>query len=125
MARTKLYIAGPMTGLPGLNFPEFFRVEAALRAAGYDVVNPARLGNSSESWEKNMRRAVAAMLGCCGIALLDSWPSSRGARIEYGLARALGIPAFPWAEWCALKRVPKFTDRELVCRHEGKLDSQD
>lgn len=39
----RVYLSGPMTGLPELNFPAF-RVEAArLRALGFEVVNPADL----------------------------------------------------------------------------------
>lgn len=34
-----------------------------------------------------------------GIAMLDGWELSRGARIEYDLAQLLGIPCKPWREW--------------------------
>ena len=40
---SKLYIAGPMRGIPYYNFPHFYEVEERLIRAGYDVVNPARL----------------------------------------------------------------------------------
>lgn len=38
-----LYISGPITGMPDLNFPAFHAAAAALRAAGYTVTNPAEL----------------------------------------------------------------------------------
>ena len=39
----KIYIAGPMTGLPELNFPAFHAEAARLRAFGYEVINPAEI----------------------------------------------------------------------------------
>lgn len=39
-----IYVSGPMTGYIGHNFPAFFEAEQQLRAAGYDVINPARKG---------------------------------------------------------------------------------
>lgn len=34
-----------------------------------------------------------------GIAMLDGWEDSRGARIEHDLAMSLGIECRPWREW--------------------------
>ena len=42
-----VYIAGPMTGLPDLNYPAFNAAEEALTAAGHAVLNPARNGSST------------------------------------------------------------------------------
>ena len=39
----RIYVAGPMTGHPQLNFPAFHTEAARLRALGYEVVNPAEL----------------------------------------------------------------------------------
>lgn len=38
----KVYIAGPMTGLPEFNFPLFFEAEELLKGHGFEVINPAR-----------------------------------------------------------------------------------
>lgn len=38
---TRLYIAGPMSGLPQFNFPAFHAAAIALRAAGYAIISPA------------------------------------------------------------------------------------
>ncbi len=37
----KVYLAGPMRGLPLFNFPAFADAAAKLRAQGYDVFSPA------------------------------------------------------------------------------------
>ena len=37
----RLYLAGPMTGLPLWNFPAFATAAAALRADGHTVFSPA------------------------------------------------------------------------------------
>ena len=38
---TRVYIAGPMTGLPDFNYPAFNAAAAKLRALGLEVLNPA------------------------------------------------------------------------------------
>jgi nucleoside 2-deoxyribosyltransferase len=90
----KLYLAGPMTGYPDHNFPAFRAAAGALREAGHDVVNPAELDaevGTDHPWEYYMRRDIALLVECEGIALLPGWSGSRGARLEYGIARALGM----------------------------------
>ena len=37
----RIYLSGPMSGLPELNFPAFHAEAARLRALGFEVVNPA------------------------------------------------------------------------------------
>ena len=36
----KIYIAGPMSGLPEMNYPAFFAEATRLRGLGYEVINP-------------------------------------------------------------------------------------
>lgn len=40
----RIYLAGPMTGLPEHNFPAFHAEAARLRGLGYQVENPAEHG---------------------------------------------------------------------------------
>jgi len=89
----KVYIAGPMTGLPDLNYPAFAAAAEHLRASGHDVVSPAEVnaGREHEGWHACMRRDVAELTKCHAIYLLDGWPRSRGARIEMQLAKDLGL----------------------------------
>ncbi|SDR18753.1 protein of unknown function [Paraburkholderia fungorum] len=90
----KLYLAGPMTGYPELNFPLFHSESARLRALGFEIVNPAELNAGSDGdWLACMRVDIAAMMTeeCDGVALLPGWERSRGAPIEHNLMRDLGL----------------------------------
>lgn len=87
-----VYIAGPMTDMPDLNYPEFNRVARQLRELGYQVENPAENpAPPCQSWEGYMRLAIAQLVKCEEIHMLRGWSNSRGARIEHGLARDLGL----------------------------------
>lgn len=100
---TKLYLAGPMSGIAQLNFPKFHAEAARLRALGYEVVNPAELNNEDPNavfstteeytahWQKCMRVDIAQLLQCDSVALLDGWTSSKGARLEQHVAYELGM----------------------------------
>jgi len=86
------YIAGPMTGYPGLNFPAFHREARRLRGLGHEVVNPAEINaNPSARWEDCMRADIVELVTCDGIALLPNWERSRGAALEHHIAKALGM----------------------------------
>lgn len=96
MPTIKVYVAGPMTGLPDWNFPAFNAKAAELRALGFIVSNPAELanGDTSKPWDYYMRLALTAMLTCDAVYALTGWGTSRGAKIEVELASDLGIPVF-------------------------------
>lgn len=54
MKKKTTYLAGPMTGLPDLNFPTFHARAAELRALGHEVVNPAELAGDDEGCHRNL-----------------------------------------------------------------------
>lgn len=88
----RVYIAGPMTGLPGLNFPAFHAEAARLRGLGFDAVNPAEINSDpTAGWAHCMRMDIAQLMTCDMIVLLPGWQHSRGAKLEYMLASTLGI----------------------------------
>jgi hypothetical protein len=90
--RLKIYVAGPMTGIPEFNFPLFNAETARLRALGYEVVNPAEVNpDTTMCWAECMKRDIPALLTCDGVALLPGWHSSRGALLERHIADALGL----------------------------------
>lgn len=88
----KVYLSGPMTGLPDNNFPAFHAVAQALREAGEDVVNPAEINpDASLSWEECMRADIKALCDCDAIYLLPGWEQSKGAHLELHVAHRLGL----------------------------------
>lgn len=90
----RIYIAGPMTGLPELNFPAFFREADRLRADGHEPVNPAELNPDGASWGDCMRKDIAELVKCDAIQLLPGWRSSKGATLEHDIAVRIGLAVF-------------------------------
>ena len=88
----RIYISGPMSNMPDLNFPAFNSEAARLRSLGYDVVNPAEINpDTSMSWKECLRRDLQEMLTCDAIALLPGWENSQGAHLELHVAHRVGI----------------------------------
>ena len=99
-AARRLYVAGPMTGLPEHNYPAFRAAAAALRAVGYEVESPAEPGQvHGWGWTDYMKRGLAQMLTCDGVALLPGWTESKGACIEADIASLLGVRLWGVDEW--------------------------
>lgn len=88
-----IYIAGPMSGLPGYNLKAFYAAETRLLAEGWKVLNPAKIGEMPDYamyWPIN-----AAMLdGSDAIYMLRGWEKSPGAQLEHDCARRLGLKVF-------------------------------
>ena len=91
----RIYVAGPMTGYPDLNFPAFHAAAAALRAQGHHVENPAEINAAHKAqWLDCMRMDIARLVTCDAVYLLPGWEKSRGAKVEHGLALGLGFQIF-------------------------------
>ncbi len=89
---SRVYLSGPMTGLPDLNFPAFNAAAFRLRTQGLDVVNPAEINpDAALTWEQCMRADIKALCECDVIALLPGWEGSKGAHLEVHIAHRLGI----------------------------------
>jgi len=109
----RIYVAGPMQGIPNFNFPRFNAVARALRGNGHIVFNPAEKdierhggtnisdGNSSGDISQaksqhgfSLRQALAEdtafiCLEANCIVMLPGWEKSNGAQAEHRLAVAL------------------------------------
>ena len=86
----RVYISGPMTGLPYSNFPAFNETARSLRSCGLDVVNPAEINpDGAKSWSAYMRADIAALVTCDAIALMPGWENSNGAHLELHIAHRL------------------------------------
>lgn len=100
---TRLYLAGPMAGMPDHNYPLFHSEAARLRGLGYEIINPAEINLGADSvkhvtmqeqtrhWQQCMKKDIAALLTCSGIVLLPGYHYSGGALLEASLARTLGL----------------------------------
>lgn len=110
----KIYLAGPMRGIPEFNFPAFHGAAAKLRAQGHIVFNPAERdiertgvdiskGNATGDNDLattqhgfNLREALKddlefICLEADAVALLPGWENSKGAHAERATALALGL----------------------------------
>ena len=92
LPKTRIYLAGPMTGLPEFNYPAFNAEAARLRALGYAVENPAENeAPADKTWSGYLRLAIAQLVTCDTVALLPGWEKSEGAKLEHHIACHLGI----------------------------------
>lgn len=88
----RVYLSGPMTGLPELNFPAFNAEAARLRSLGFEVVNPVDINpDPATGWHACMRNDLKALLDCDMLALLDGWQRSSGAHLEMHMAHRVGM----------------------------------
>lgn len=86
----KIFISGPMTGLPHFNRPAFHEAARLLDSQGHVVLNPATLPDGLS--EKEYMDICLSMLLCAdAIYLLDEWKISAGARVEHALAEKLSL----------------------------------
>ncbi len=117
--KPKIYIAGPMSGIPEFNYPAFHKAADQLREAGWIVYSPADIdtlyhgvdiskGNATGSIaqaaaEHGFSRKLALQRdleticwcddhkGVDAIAMLPGWETSTGAALEHAAAKALGL----------------------------------
>ena len=85
----KIYIAGPMTGLPDCNRPSFNAAAKILSQNGEIVLNPAILPDGMKHHEY-MTICLAMVEVCDMVMLLPGWEKSVGAQMEQKRARELG-----------------------------------
>jgi len=93
----KVYISGPMTGLPEHNRAAFDHTACMLGIQGYTPVNPfdvaAAAGIPDDSaWSTYMRADIKALMDCDAIHFLPGWNASAGAILEAKIAGALAMP---------------------------------
>lgn len=93
----KIYISGKITGLEDVAVRHKFNsVELELRILGHNVVNPLRITPAFGrfNWSCHMLADLKDLVSCKAIYMLHDWKESTGARIEYRLARAIGMKVF-------------------------------
>ena len=92
MTKTKIYISGPITGMPDGNAKAFDEAEGFLTSLGHKAINPRYLNQPGESWHDCMKRDLSVMLACDELAVLPGWENSKGAALEVEIAHRLLMP---------------------------------
>ena len=101
--RPRVYISGPISGYHDGNRKAFADAGADLAWSGLTPVDPHEVGaclpdiagwsdlTPGEQWLEYMRLDVAALAASDTVLVLPGWRRSRGAKVEYRLARGLGL----------------------------------
>jgi len=98
----RIYISGPISGMPDLNQPAFLVASLSLLDRGHRALNPFQNGlPGSSPWSDHMRADIRMLMDSDAVAMLPGWENSRGAKIERQLALDVGIPVKTLAEWLA------------------------
>lgn len=94
----KVYIAGPMTGLPDYNRLAFHDAADALHGLGHEPLNPAAIDLGGDAvWQDYMRATTRLLTQADAVCVLPGWEKSRGAYVEVLWARGCGIPVLDLA----------------------------
>lgn len=93
LKRATAYVSGPMTGYDDYNFPAFNAAADELRAAGWEVLNPADKGViDGWDWADYLRYDLEEIASkATHIYTLPGWRESKGARLEMHVCEELGI----------------------------------
>ena len=101
----KIYLAGPMRGLPGFNFPAFASAACELRRLGHEVWSPHER-DEAEGFDPDRSEAaplayymqfdLPAVCRSDAVVCLAGWAASKGARLEVHVARAVGLPVLSY-----------------------------
>ena len=94
--KKKIYIAGKISGEDlALCTMKFGAIQQAIEALGYVVINPMELiQNKNTHWQVAMRICISRLMTCHGIFVLKDHVASKGASIEFQLAKDLQMPHF-------------------------------
>lgn len=127
MEMKKVFISGPMTGLPNYNREAFDEAEEMLLKAGFTVVNPAKFGIDGMTDADIARIDLNALLSCNYIYQLEGWTYSKGASAEWSIALWAGIKTVnkEWLEWYIEKEGTRWKDFLEKCRETLKEEEKE
>jgi hypothetical protein len=86
----KIYIAGPMTGLPDYNRAAFYLAADNLKEQGHIPKHTAWMVDGLDRADY-MRNSIELMLTCDAIFLLNGWKDSLGSKVEKSIADVCGL----------------------------------
>lgn len=121
----RVYIAGPMTGLPDFNVHAFHGAAREWRRMGWDVLNPAEAfdGDTTRSYAEYVVHDLALLKTCDAIALLPGWDgvNARGSVWEWGVAQMLGLAIYDANAPVAVEFVTETKRPETILEEAQRL----
>jgi len=114
MKKQKIYISGKISGLEKeVVTANFAEAERVLNVLGYDTINPMNSGlNEEYPWIMHMVVDIFNMLRCDGVYFLENYKESRGAKIEYRIARLFRMRIL-YQRWNYMKQFNLSTVKNL------------
>jgi hypothetical protein len=99
------YLAGPIRGVLGYA-KRFDEAKARLVALGWDVISPVdhlravgEVPGHPLDDRAGLAWDIAQLVWVDAVMLIDGWACSLGARAEFAVASALGIPCWMENDW--------------------------
>ncbi len=140
MKPASLYIAGPMTGIEGYNWPAFNEVDDALQAVGIETVNPAKMDEAyhvedsipaadfatgkdvgAVNLASFLKRDFHYLTTCEGIVFIEGWQDSIGANCELLVGQMAGLSTWLWIDGNLYPEPNLTADVELVFPHINEV----
>jgi hypothetical protein len=89
----KVYISGPITGMPNGNREAFIEAERQLRLLGFTPMNPFNINTEEDRQDRDqcLKNDIKVLMDCQYIFMLPGWDKSKGACLEKGLCDILHI----------------------------------
>lgn len=96
--KPRIYISGPISGHDLDERRKVFEMaEIVLKSIGFEPVNPiAEADKHPEdiTTHHHMRRDIALLLYCDAIFMMKGWTHSKGCKVEFDVATAIGLPVY-------------------------------
>ena len=102
----RVYIAGPIKGMPNGNREAFAAAATELKALGFAPVNPWEIppgdhpgqqcigepvDGAAHHYGCYLRADIVELLACDAITMLPGWDLSKGASTEHHVAASIGL----------------------------------
>ena len=92
--KLRIYISGPISNFdPEERRNAFEETKRYLTSHGFDVFNPMENGLPAEATtNEHMKRDIEELLACDRIYMMKKWTHSKGCKVEFDVATAIGLP---------------------------------
>ena len=92
----RIYISGPISGYDIEERRKAFKeIQEHLEAQGYEVFNPLENGLPAEATtHDHMKRDIEQLMTCDYIYMMRRFTHSKGCKVEFDVATAIGLPVF-------------------------------